>query len=225
MAHQNCVWNTKGAVALVGNQWYRIDLEKGELSKPHSLQEQASLTTFEGNAYETVSNTKVELQGKKPNTYHTEILVGDYYFFRTHKERFIARVKVSTGEVEYLQVPVQVTWGPDGTLERSWDKAVENDVRNNDGFLVWQDKRAKGDGWGHVSSASPVVVGDHLYMPTLIGMGYVLDWNAERFDQSALVSICDLGPAGKTWSISSLSYSDGRIYARTMKELICIESE
>ena len=43
-------------------------------------------------------------------------------------------------------------------------------------------------------------------------------------DENALVSISDLGPAGKTWSLSSLSFSNGRIYARTMKELICLDS-
>ena len=55
-------------------------------------------------------------------------------------------------------------------------------------------------------------------------MVYVLKWNAAVLDENALVSISDLGPAGKTWSLSSLSYSEGKIYARTMKELICIES-
>jgi len=58
----------------------------------------------------------------------------------------------------------------------------------------------------------------------MIGMVYVLRWNAEKFDEHALVSISDLGRAGETWCLSSLSYSDGRIYARTLKELICIGS-
>jgi len=53
-------------------------------------------------------------------------------------------------------------------------------------------------------------------------MVYVLQWNAEKWDADALVSISDLGPAGETWSLSSLSYSDGKLYARTLKEVICI---
>ena len=32
----------------------------------------------------------------------------------------------------------------------------------------------------------------------------------------------DLGRAGETWSLSGLAYVDGKIYARTMKELISI---
>lgn len=57
-----------------------------------------------------------------------------------------------------------------------------------------------------------------MHMPTMIGTVYVVRWNAPVFDENALVS----GTAGKTWSLSSLAYADGRLYARTMKELICI---
>ena len=76
-----------------------------------------------------------------------------------------------------------------------------------------------------VSAASPTVIGERIYLPTMNGMVYVLKWNVERLDEKALLSISDLGPATETWSLSSLSYSDGRIYARTLKELICIGQE
>ncbi len=49
-------------------------------------------------------------------------------------------------------------------------------------------------GWGHVSAASPIVVGDYLYMPTMIGMVYVVRWNAPKLDESALEAISDLRP-------------------------------
>jgi hypothetical protein len=51
---------------------------------------------------------------------------------------------------------------------------------------------------------------------------YVLRWDAKILDQRALLSISDLGLAGETWSLSGLSYAKGRLYARTLKELICI---
>ena len=126
---------------------------------------------------------------------------------------------MKTGKVEYLEVPVQVVQG-----KANWTKALPNDMRNAAGHLATKDKRNAGNGWGHCSAASPIVIGKHLYMPTMVGMVYVLKWNAAVLDENALVSISDLGPAGKTWSLSSLSYSEGKIYARTMKELICIES-
>ena len=84
------------------------------------------------------------------------------------------------------------------------------------------DKRAKGDGWGHVTSASPIAVNDLVFFPTMIGTVYVIDSSVEEFDQEALVSVSDLGAAGKTWSLSSPSYSGGRIFHRSLKEVVCI---
>ena len=162
--------------------------------------------------------------GKKPITYQTNLIVDDYHYFRTHKGFFIGRVHLKTEKVEYLEVPVQVVRVKNAQDKLLWNKALPNDMRNAAGNLATNDKRNAGSGWGHCSASSPIVVGDHLYMPTMIGIVYVVKWNAPILDEKALVSISDLGPAGKTWSLSSLSFSNGRIYARTMKELICIGS-
>ena len=69
---------------------------------------------------------------------------------------------------------------------------------------------------------SRVAVGSILYIPTMIGTSYVIDTSAETLDEKALLSVNDLGPAGKTWTLSSFSYANGRLYHRTMKEVICI---
>ena len=95
-------------------------------------------------------------------------------------------------------------------------------MKNSSGFVASQDKRNSGSGWGHVSAPSPIAIGDKVYFPTMIGIVYVLKWDADVFDKDALLSISDLGPATETWTLSSLSFANGRIYARTMKELICI---
>ncbi len=223
-AHQNCSWNSEGATAFVGKTHHRIDVAKGTLLSATPLDANVRLREFTDGAYHTREDASPPAQGKKATTYHTDIRIGDYHYFRSHKGFLIGRVKVSTGSVEYLQVPVQVTHDASGKSIRTWDwdRSAQNDVRNNDGFIVYQDKRAALHGWGHVSAASPIVIGDYLYAPTMIGTVYVVRWNAETLDESALVSISDLGPAGKTWSLSSLAYSDGRLYARTLKELICI---
>ena len=62
-------------------------------------------------------------------------------------------------------------------------------------------------------------------MPIMSGMVYVLKWNDEKLTESSLVAINDLGPINKTWTRSSLSFANGKIYARTIKELICIGSK
>ena len=66
------------------------------------------------------------------------------------------------------------------------------------------------------------MVGDLIYFPTMVGMVYVIKWNAGKLDEQALVSISDLGKGGETWSLSGLAYADGKLFARTMKELLCI---
>ena len=124
--------------------------------------------------------------------------------------------------MEYLQVPAQVVREANKPDEERWHDALRNDMKNAAGFIASQDRRNAGNGWGRVSAASPTVIGDNIYMPTMIGMVYVLRWDAKTLDERALLSISDLGPATKTWSLSSLSYYNGRIYARTLKELICV---
>ena len=159
---------------------------------------------------------------KRTITKNSNALAGRYHYFRAGDQFLIGRVHVDSGRVEYLEAPVQVVRRPGKADEVRWTEALPNDMRNADGFVASQDKRNAGNGWGHVSAASPTVIGERIYLPTMIGMVYVLNWNAKRLDQRALLSIGDLGPATETWSLSSLSYADGRIYARTLKELICI---
>jgi hypothetical protein len=50
----------------------------------------------------------------------------------------------------------------------------------------------------------------------------VVDAGAKVLDENALLAINDLGPSGETWSLNTPSYSDGRIYHRSLKELVAI---
>ncbi|MDG2224214.1 MAG: hypothetical protein P8L85_22725, partial [Rubripirellula sp.] len=221
-AHQNAVWQGSRGPAFVGTEHHVIDLQRGVLQSPISLIENVDLRKHENGKYISLRKTNLTKQKKnKAITYHTNCLVGDFHYFRTHNQFLLGRVNLSTGKVEYLQVPVQVVRNQEGET-RLWNKAITNDVKNVDGFVVCQDQRAMLSGWGHVSAASPTVIGDYLYMPTMVGTVYVVRWDVATFDESALVSISDLGPAGKTWTLSSLSSAGGRLYARTLKELICI---
>ncbi|MEM8911041.1 MAG: PQQ-binding-like beta-propeller repeat protein [Planctomycetota bacterium] len=229
-AHQNAAWRGSLGGAFVGMNYHAVDMTLGRLGEPISLDRSVRLTRFESGQYQTHESVqRLPEKKKRAITYHTNILVGDYHYFRTHTEFLIGRINIRTGVVEFVQVPAQVitrsgTSIGDGRLLR-WEGAIENEVRNKDGWVVYQDKRAKGDGWGHVSAASPIVVGDHLYMPTMVGTVYVLRWNAANLDETALVSLSDLGPSGKTWTLSSLAFADGRLYARTQKQLVCIHSD
>jgi hypothetical protein len=222
-SHQNGVSNSDISALIAGKTHHIVDLKSGKIRKTSSLSEGVQVCRQVDGKYLTQSDQELAF-GKKPITYQTNLIVGDYHYFRTHKGFFIGRVHLKTGKVEYLEVPVQVVRVKNAQDKLLWNKALPNDMRNAAGNLATNDKRNAGSGWGHCSASSPIVVGDHLYMPTMIGIVYVVKWNAPILDEKALVSISDLGPAGKTWSLSSLSFSNGRIYARTMKELICIGS-
>ena len=73
------------------------------------------------------------------------------------------------------------------------------------------DKRSTGNGWGHIAAATPAVAGSQLYLPVMNGTVYVIDWNAPKLDESAIIAINDLGPAGQSFSRASLSFADGRL--------------
>ena len=56
----------------------------------------------------------------------------------------------------------------------------------------------------------------------MLGVTYVVDSKARVLDSKALLAINDLGPSGETWSLNSLSYANGVIFHRSMKELLAI---
>jgi hypothetical protein len=55
------------------------------------------------------------------------------------------------------------------------------------------------------------------------GTVYVIDTETAKLSPDSIVAVNDLGPAGETWSLASLTYANGRLYGHTMKELICLE--
>ena len=219
-AAQSACWNADIACLFAGREHLTVDIATGQICDRVSISDNVSVCRYRDGKHTTATNQNLS-KVRKAITNQSNCLVGDYHYFLAHDDFLIGRVNVRDSTVEYLQVPVQVihvrTSG-----EIQWTRAIPNDMRNTDGFRATQDRRNAGNGWGHVSAASPIVVGEHIYMPTMIGMVYVLRWNAEKLDQHAWVSTSDLGLAGETWSLSSLSCSDGRLYARTLKELICI---
>ncbi len=56
----------------------------------------------------------------------------------------------------------------------------------------------------------------------MLGLTYVIDGHAAVLDERALIAVNDLGPVGQTWSLNSLSFANGLIYHRSMKEAVCL---
>ncbi|MCB1210341.1 MAG: hypothetical protein KDK97_13485, partial [Verrucomicrobiales bacterium] len=152
-------------------------------------------------------------------------VIGDFHWFLSHNMPYIGRVNVETGAVEYLEVPAQLMPSTESRAKdvRLWGKGnPTNKPLNANGFAVG-DKGNSGIGWGHISAASPTRVGRYLFLPVVTGTVYVIDTEVQPLSPKSIVAVNDLGPGGETWSLASLTFSNGRLFAHTMKEIVCIE--
>ncbi|NND98504.1 MAG: PQQ-binding-like beta-propeller repeat protein, partial [Pirellulaceae bacterium] len=182
----------------------------------------------------------------------SNVLAGRYHYFRSYTQPWLGRVNVVNGNVEYLQLPVQLKRTPSDPKDQLlWDQSdmdpkmvlqikkaqrkkpatlpiqlwtfQPNTMENSSGFVVMGDARSQGNGWGHHASQLPTIVGDYLYVPTMAGTVYVIRHNDENLSDESIVSINDLGQVGDAFNRASLSYSLGRLYAHTIKDVICIQ--
>lgn len=138
-----------------------------------------------------------------------------------------ARVDTESGKVEYLEVPSGVARVYDeGTGEWHdqfiWRTPQQSRAINSSGVERTGDDRSRWDGWDWVFNGSPTRFNNRLYFTTASGLVYVLDAYAKQWDESALLAVNDLGPAGETWSANSLSICGGKLFHRTARELICV---
>jgi hypothetical protein len=57
------------------------------------------------------------------------------------------------------------------------------------------------------------------------GTVYVIDSEVPSLSPEAIVGINDLGPGGETWTLATITSAGQRLYAHTMKEIICIQAQ
>ena len=153
---------------------------------------------------------------------HTNIVTGQHFYFLIRDKWQVARVNTKSGKTEYLELPSQINPTARGLEAWTFGKVQPNNTRNSRGFDVAQDPRIKLGGFTKSFLGAPTVVNDRIYFTSMTGLVYVLDANAKTFDRSAILAVNDLGPAGETWTVNSITYADGRLYHRTMKEVVCI---
>lgn len=172
-----------------------------------------------------------------PNWHANLVAYGYHYFFTSTGHRrndhappglsgpshCIGRVNVETGKVEYLEVPVSVIRKPGQPDAFIYDQAVSTKTEDYKGREVGAEDRSRTDGWQIPAFfGSPIAVNGKIYLSTMLGITYVIDARAKVLDEKALLSVSDLGPSGETWSLNSLSFSNNRLYNRSLKEVVCI---
>lgn len=244
MATQTISVHGRNALVYHGPELLKVDTGTGKIAGRISIVKDIPTRVHSGGGWKTERVSIKPGKNKREITQQSNLLVGDFAYFRCYQRNYLGRVNLKTDQVEFLQLPAQLIrekgkadvlhwteegsiapWGkkPKGALKVNYWALKHNDMKNSRGFAVVGDARSKGNGWGHHASQVPTAVGRRLYVPIMGGAVFVIDWNAPNFDESALVSINDLGPAGEAWNRASLSYSNGRLYAHTIKEIICIK--
>jgi len=212
-----------------------VDEKTGKVLRRSSITEDVSVLRWIDGKRESRKETLPVSKKKRMITQGSNLLVGRHHYFRSYVRPWLGRVDVETGKVEYLELPLQVSRKPGEKEEWIWFQTVKgkkapgltkqgipNDMRNSRGFQVVGDKRSHGSGWGHVASPQMTVAGKHLYIPVMNGTVFVIDLEAPQLEESAIVAINDLGPAGQSFTRASLSFAGGKVFAHTIRELICI---
>ncbi len=223
-----------------GGEHLSVEATTGKILRRTSIVDQVEFRSMAEISIPPAKGRTITIPKSKKNrmiTQTSNLLVGPWHYFRCYTKPWLGRVDVRSGKVEYLELPIQLK----RTAETDQDELLSyrapkkkgdpkleqqgfapNSMKNSRGHVVFGDKRSKGSGWGHVASSIPSVAGEHLYVPVMNGTVYVLRWNADVLDKDAVVAINDLGPVGESYHRASLSFSQGRVYAHTIRELICI---
>ena len=210
-----------------------IDIQTGKLIKSQSLSEKVDWRSFDPATGNYVLHADVNLKSSEsPYTvfpaWNTNIAVEGYQYFLCFTDRkngpphCVGRVNIETDKVEYLELPVQVlreAGKPDALI---WGEPQTSSTLNSRGIDAANDKRSKRDGWWWCMLGNPTIFGGKIYYTNMLGVTYVIDAKAKVLDGKALLAVNDLGAAGETWSLNSISYANSRLYHRSMKEVVCI---
>ncbi|WP_182866831.1 outer membrane protein assembly factor BamB family protein [Stieleria mannarensis] len=222
-------WNQKYVFGFRGGKHVVLDAVSGKLLREQPLYTDATLWKFDSDNGDWTKQTHVAVKAGKghPNTNQANLVIGDWHWFLSHNVHYLGRVNVESGVVEYLELPAQLMADTE-TRDKDvwlWGKGnPSNRPTNASGFAVG-DKGQTGTGWGHISAASPTRVGRYLFLPVVTGTVYVIDTDIDALTPEALVSVNDLGTGGETWTLATVTYANERLYAHTMKEILCIEAE
>ncbi|MCM8542144.1 MAG: PQQ-binding-like beta-propeller repeat protein [Lentisphaeraceae bacterium] len=236
----NSTWNEKYAIWYTEkeNEVHMLDSSTGKHIKKISITENADVRTWNSSKskYELKKNFDFSKTSEPivfPAWYTNRIVNGKLFFMCFKKGRYrknigpeysFAKIDLNTGKAEYLEVPVHYEL-KDGKKEYIWNTELSTETINNKGLNVAQDKRSQRDGWHWNFNGNPICVNNKIFFTSMLGVTYCIDADTESFDESAFISINDLGPKGKTWSVNSPSFANGRLYHRTLKKLICIEQK
>lgn len=223
-----------------------VNARSGKIRRSVSIVKDIPTCRWSPSGYEMA---REDLQEKAPRsiTQQSNLLVGDYHYFRAYTRNYLGRVHIQTGAVEYLELPLQVLREPESPEKVLWNAehmrdelaSLEgqkkekrdltntslrmNTVKNSRGHTVMGDLRARDNGWGHTASPLPSAFGNRLIVPILSGMVFVIQSDAHPLDSKAVMAINDLGTLGESFTRANLTTDGRRIFAHTIQGVVAFE--
>jgi hypothetical protein len=223
-----------------------VDVDTGEIARQVSIVRDIPTCRWAAGGHEMRQESLAE---NKPRsiTQQSNLLVGDYHYFRAYTRNYLGRVHIHSGAVEYLELPLQVLREPGMPEQVLWNaehmsgelvslagqKKGKRDltntslrfnaVKNSRGYTVMGDARSRANGWGHTASPLPTAFGNQLIVPILSGIVFVIQSDAKTLDGDALLSINDLGTLGQSFTRASLTTDGKRVFAHTINGVLAFE--
>ncbi len=220
-----------------------LNTADGREARRISWSKNVTVTSYDEASQSFSTRSGIDLQKEeKPITvfpaWHTNINVYPYVYFSCFNfqgrrkgkvlnvgpRNSLARINIETEEVEYLELPFPMP-PLEGETTKNTDRFFPEMTFNSRGIDVAEDRRSGRSGWWWCFNGNTIAVNQYLYFTFMCGRVQVVDGSSGSFDETALISLNDLGEFGKTWSVNTPSYSGGHLYHRTMKELLCIEPD
>jgi hypothetical protein len=246
----NMAWDSKYAYWFTvspNESMQVIDNATGKLVHTWSLFQNADVRFFDAATQKYVLHAGVNIHTLADPTYGgaamhvmpewaTNMVANGYHWFLTSTNNMrtgppghagpahaVARVNVTTGKAEYLELPVGVSRSPNMPDQLVYGRSLKTTCTDAKGNDLPSDSRSYTDGWEIPAFfATPMVLGNKIYFSVTLGITYVLDASAAVLDEKAILGYGDLGPLGQTFSLAGPSFAGGILYHHSSKEVVAI---
>ena len=101
-----------------GGEHHWVDAANGKITRTVSILDEIPTHVFRGGKWSTTVETLKAGKKKREIIQQSNILTGDYHYFRSYTRPWLGRVNIRSGAVEYLQLPVQLQRTKDGKTNR-----------------------------------------------------------------------------------------------------------
>ncbi|WP_158966860.1 PQQ-binding-like beta-propeller repeat protein [Paraglaciecola sp. L3A3] len=219
-------WNTNTAFWQQGFDFktfeiYQLDSSSGKFKTKQNLHE-LSRYQFDLNLQDYVLQQNPNLQGHWDRQPYTQVVLNNKLYYMVRYQPYIAMHDLITGENTLLEIPTEVKREKGKTEQYVWKTMQTTDQLNSRGQRHNPEPRAQGDGTQKSFLGSPIVVNNKIFFTNAHGLTYVIDANVP-FDPNALIAVNDIGQAGETVSLNAMAYSNGKLFHRSLKSIVCIE--